>query len=696
MEFDSDEHAYDCYNEYAAAIGFSVRKEYANKNRVHGYVTSRKLTCYKEGYRGKDKRDPTVQKHRKETRTGCLAHVIVSRQSNGRFRITSFEEKHNHHLVPPSLVHLLPSQRKIKMAQAYEIDLLDDLGIRPKASFDYAARQAGGQSFLGYTKRDHKNYLRDKRTDSLKHGVARSLVNYFEKRTLEDPAFRFSLQLDDEGLITNIFWADGKMIRDFKIYGDIVSFDTTYRTDKEYRPLALFVGLNNHREMVIFGAALLYEESAESFEWLFNAFFRIMSAEKPKTFITDQDPAISFAVSLVMPQTYHRLCVWHLEKNAFKHLNHVFRAHASFPGDFSKLLYHYEYEEDFLFAWQEMLEKYDLGDNSWLKNTFAIREKCSMTYGRNTFSAGMRSTQLSESFNGFLRGYLKSDLDIVQFFKHFQRSVDDKRANENKSNFDMTQRISILKVKFPLLVHAREVYTPTIFDMFQNEWERSLLVYIKSSSDEGELCTYNVSTHGSVKEHVVTVKRTLTEVSCSCKLFEFMGILCRHALKILDILNVKDMIPEHYILKRWTKDATNLNKMDVSLIAKETDPKVEVTARYRHLCQTFVQISSEASESIEGYELVANHANEIISKLKDVKKRKESQKSVPGNVIQNEPNETVFVDNTNVTKVTGLKRKQPTRRSNTRPKSFMEKAKRKNQTSFSKSPQRSDQQVDYV
>ncbi|KAM3343126.1 hypothetical protein P3S68_028092 [Capsicum galapagoense] len=116
-----------------------------------------------------------------------------------------------------------------------------------------------------------------------------------------------------------------------------------------------------------------------------------------------------------------------------------------------------------------MLEKYDLEDNSWLKNTFAIREKLSMTYERNTFSAGMRSTQLSESFNASLRGYLKFDLDIVQFFKHFQRLVDDKRVNENKSNFDMTQRIPILKVKLSLLIHAREVYTPTIFNMFQNE-----------------------------------------------------------------------------------------------------------------------------------------------------------------------------------------------------------------------------------
>ncbi|KAK6784373.1 hypothetical protein RDI58_017828 [Solanum bulbocastanum] len=111
----------------------------------------------------------------------------------------------------------------------------------------------------------------------------------------------------------------------------------------------------------------------------------IMSADKPQTFFTDQDPAIS----LVMPQTYHHLCVWHLKKNVFKHVSHIFRDNASFSKDFSKLLYDYEYEEDFLSAWQEMLDKYNLADNSWLKTTFAIREKWSMTYGRNTFSAGM-------------------------------------------------------------------------------------------------------------------------------------------------------------------------------------------------------------------------------------------------------------------------------------------------------------------
>ncbi|KAM3325842.1 hypothetical protein P3S67_000967 [Capsicum chacoense] len=79
MEFDLDEDRFNYYNEYAATIDFSVRKEYANKSKAHGYITSRKFTCYKKGYRGKDKRDMLVKKPRKETRTGCLAHMVVSR-----------------------------------------------------------------------------------------------------------------------------------------------------------------------------------------------------------------------------------------------------------------------------------------------------------------------------------------------------------------------------------------------------------------------------------------------------------------------------------------------------------------------------------------------------------------------------------------------------------------------------------------
>ncbi|PHT93461.1 hypothetical protein T459_01343 [Capsicum annuum] len=59
----------------------------------------------------------------------------------------------------------------------------------------------------------------------------------------------------------------------------------------------------------------------------------------------------------------------------------------------------------------------------------------------------------------------------------------------------------------------------------------------------------------------------------------FEKFALRHALKILDILNVKDMIPAYYILKMWTKDVANMHEMDINLVTKDSNPKVEVIAR---------------------------------------------------------------------------------------------------------------------
>ena len=94
---------------------------------------------------------------------------------------------------------------------------------------------------------------------------------------------------------------------DYDVFEDIVSFDTTYRTNKIYRPFSLFVEMNNHKQMVIFGASLLYDETIESFQCLFERFLRAMFGKKPKSIITDQDPPIAKAISLVMLESYHRL-----------------------------------------------------------------------------------------------------------------------------------------------------------------------------------------------------------------------------------------------------------------------------------------------------------------------------------------------------------------------------------------------------
>ncbi|PNX56347.1 protein FAR1-related sequence 5-like, partial [Trifolium pratense] len=59
-----------------------------------------------------------------------------------------------------------------------------------------------------------------------------------------------------------------------------------------------------------------------------------MGGAKPKTILTDQDAAMAKAVSLVMPETFHGLCTWHIRQNAIRHVNHLYQKSSQFGKDF--------------------------------------------------------------------------------------------------------------------------------------------------------------------------------------------------------------------------------------------------------------------------------------------------------------------------------------------------------------------------
>ncbi|TVU13527.1 hypothetical protein EJB05_40587, partial [Eragrostis curvula] len=56
------------------------------------------------------------------------------------------------------------------------------------------------------------------------------------------------------------------------------------------------------------------------------------------------------------------------------------------------------------------------------------------------------------------------------------------------------------------------------------------------------------------EEAIVVFNSEDNSVTCSCRKFEFIGILCKHALRILNINEVFGLPPQ-YILHRWTKYA---------------------------------------------------------------------------------------------------------------------------------------------
>ncbi|KAF2316524.1 hypothetical protein GH714_041865 [Hevea brasiliensis] len=154
MEFETEDHAYKCYSRYAVLEGFSIRKDFVNKSRINGDVVSRRYTCYRQGYRP-PKHIANVRKPRHETRTGCLAHMTIARQPNGKFRVTRFETQHNHEFVTPSTAHMLPSQKRLTFAQAVEADLAKGSGMDgvPKLGMGFDSEDHAYEFYNAYAGR---------------------------------------------------------------------------------------------------------------------------------------------------------------------------------------------------------------------------------------------------------------------------------------------------------------------------------------------------------------------------------------------------------------------------------------------------------------------------------------------------------------------------------------------------------------
>ncbi|KAG9453626.1 hypothetical protein H6P81_006530 [Aristolochia fimbriata] len=422
QEFQSLDEAYEFYNKYARMRGFSVQKD--TLVRKLAKVVFQSFVCSKEGTKKYDKRRENV-KTRAETKEGCNTFLKVSLKPNGMYKVTQFSGKHSHPVISPTKSHFLKFHRKVTEVVAAQIELASLAGIAPKQVYELQSRQARGRENLGYLHMDHKNYLRYKCQENLDINVAATILKYFRKKQSQNPACYFDFQLDAEGQVTNFFWVDAMSIIDYSLFGDVVSFDTTYRTNDYGRPFAPFVGVNHHNQTIVFGVALLYDETSESFVWLFETFLEAMSGKKPQAILTDQCVAMAKAISIVLPKTHHRLCTWHIFQNATKHLSNVFQRCNQFKCDFNKCVYEVVPEDEFLIGWENMLDDYGL--------------------------IGMRSTQWSESFNSVLRKYLHSRLDPMRFFEQFERLLEDHRHEELQADFKSTNSRPSLIVPCPIL-----------------------------------------------------------------------------------------------------------------------------------------------------------------------------------------------------------------------------------------------------
>ncbi|KAF7848065.1 hypothetical protein BT93_L2326 [Corymbia citriodora subsp. variegata] len=427
----------------------------------------------------------------------------------GVWEVTKFKDVHNHYFIDDKQKHLIQSYRHITDTNKGILTSMTGAGIRAIKAYSYLCDEAGGSNNIGFTLRDCQNFLQTKR---------RNLICAGQR-------------------LTNVFWSNGVSKLDYESFGDVVVFDTTYWTNKYNMICAPLVGLNHHWKNFLFGCAFLMDETIGSFVWAFRSFLEVMGNKAPKTIFTDQDHAMANAIRTVFLNFDHRLCIWHIGKNATHHISYPFGKPSFCDKYWHKVLYHCESEIEMESTWKVMCEEWNLGDNKWLDNMYRLCHKF-------------------ESTNSVFQEMACKSMTLSEFVIHYEKQLEKMCNTEIADDYECARGKPYIMVKNSgILQHAVEVYTHVIYLNFQAEFLHVLSEHVLRSETDGQLHIYIVGTESSERKHIMHFCLNDSTISCSCKLFEMQGWLCRHALCVLTNVAKVTNIPSKYILKRWTKVA---------------------------------------------------------------------------------------------------------------------------------------------
>ncbi|KAI5312896.1 hypothetical protein L3X38_042070 [Prunus dulcis] len=121
------------------------------------------------------------------------------------------------------------------------------------------------------------------------------------------------------------------------------------------------LGVNNHGQTIVLACAFLSKEMTEWIIWMFEEFKKAMPGGEPKTIITDQDAAMTRAISIAFPTTFHRLCIWHITSKFSVKLPHS--AYKEYWREFQKAIWDTDNKDEFDAKWNIVVTKAGLTDH---------------------------------------------------------------------------------------------------------------------------------------------------------------------------------------------------------------------------------------------------------------------------------------------------------------------------------------------
>ncbi|KAJ0985610.1 hypothetical protein J5N97_003966 [Dioscorea zingiberensis] len=633
--FRTDDEAQEYYTNFARKNGFAIRRERSKGNPSHPLgVYKRELVCHRAGV-SLPRKTPEVkrQRNKKSTRCKCEAQMIIKKNvSKGvaRWVVIHFSNEHNHELLDSEEVRHLPAYRNISSTDRERILDLSKAGCTVNLLMRALEVQKGiRQGELSFTERDLRNFLQTSKNIN-RENEGSELLKACKAMKEKTSDFHYEFTVDENDQLEHIAWSYPDSIRAYRVFGDVVIFDTSYRLYAYDRPFGVWFGLDNYGNTIFFGCVLLRDEKPHSFRWALQSFIHIMDEKFPKTMLTDIDMRLKEAMLSELPNTKHVFSPW----NIISKLPSWFSAilgprYEKFVSEFNRIS-NLESVMDFEQQWSQMVFEFGLASDRHIITLSFHRVYWALPYLRGWFFGGLMKTGFSMSTKSFFKGFLDSQLHLKDFVEQVGVAVD----FQNQAGEEATMRQSYENVKIktcmPMEEHASTVLTSYAFDMFQKEIMLSMHYAVYEASGESYVVRHRLDTDGGCRVGCVPSQE---EIHCSCKEFETSGILCRHALRVLSLNNCF-ALPDKYLLPRWRRES--------SLFPRSSGYKYWSQA-LRSLASIIVQ---ESSLTKNRFDYVQWHMSKLLTHLRDMPMVDESSPDLGPTSSYDAVNEVISVETT--------------------------------------------------
>ncbi|XP_059448381.1 protein FAR1-RELATED SEQUENCE 11 isoform X1 [Corylus avellana] len=610
QRFSTHDAAYEFYSEFAKRCGFSIRRHRTEgKDGVGKGLTRRYFVCHRAGNTPiKNSNESKPQRNRKSSRCGCQAYLRISKTTElgaPEWRVTGFANHHNHELLEPNQVRFLPAYRTISDTDKSRILMFAKTGISVHQMMRLMELEKCVEpGYLPFTEKDVRNLLQSfRKLDPEEEGI--DLLRMCRNIKEKDSNFKFEYTLDSNNRLENIAWSYASSVQSYEIFGDAVVFDTTHRLTAFDMPLGIWVGMNNYGMPCFFGCVLLREENLRSFSWALKAFLGFMNGKAPQTILTDQNLCLKEAIAMEMPMTQHALCIWMIVAKFPSWFNAVLgERYNEWKAEFFRL-YNLESNDDFELGWRDMVNSFGLHTNRHIANLYGLRILWALPFLRSHFFAGMTTTGQSKSINAFIQRFLSAQTRLAHFVEQVAVAVDFKdQAGEQQTMQQNLQNIC-LKTGAPMESHAALMLTPFAFSKLQ---EQLVLAahYASFQMDDDFLVRHHMKVEGGRKVYWDPRDGI---ISCSCRHFEFSGILCRHALRVLSTGNCFQ-IPDRYLPIRWRRISTPSAKLLQSAPSDHAD-------RIQFLQSMVSSLVTESAKSKERLDIAIEQVSILLSRIRE-------------------------------------------------------------------------------